>query len=71
MKRIEKYCDICGAKERDYGFRTDHRIRHFSVRTFGFHWEKVDVCDECYKEMVNLVREKRELRKKENEHDGE
>ena len=71
MKCVEKYCDICGCKELNCGYKTYHRIRHFSVRERGLRWERIDVCDGCYKEMVNLVREKRELRKKKNEHDGE
>lgn len=60
MKCVEKYCDICGAKEKEYFHRTKNRIRHFSVRNKGIKWEKVDVCDNCYEEMRNLVRKKKE-----------
>lgn len=59
MERIEKYCDICGAKEKEYFCRTENRIRHFSVRTKGIMWERLDVCDDCYKEMRNLVKKKK------------
>lgn len=60
MERIEKYCDICGAKEKDRFCGIENRIRHFSVRTKGIKWEKLDVCDNCYEEMRNLVKKKKE-----------
>jgi hypothetical protein len=60
MKCVEKYCDICGAREKEYFSRIENRIRHFSVRKFCFKWERLDICDGCYEEMRNLVRKKKE-----------
>lgn len=63
MECVEKYCDICGAKEKEYFSGIENRIRHFSVRTKGIIWEKVDVCSHCYEEMRNLVKKKKQALK--------
>lgn len=67
MKCVEKYCDICGAKEKEYAYEIKNRIKHFSVRTKGIKWEKVDVCSHCYEEMCNLVKKKKQALKQTGE----